>query len=404
MKISKLIPLAVLAGLLISHPSFGAGDEKLAWGENVGFVSAYVDRVDNDKGLTIHAAPSVESPALGHLAKGTRVLGCNTFKGGWVKLRGSKETAWVNLKFLKPIPFEGIVTKVDEKDLCLGIRAAPGPAREKVGCAQIGEPLKFTGVMTSDNWIQLADRRGWISASSVEMSLSASQPAPSGPRTPDVGSQASVQLPHAKKEPAPSSQQEKPKASVAEKRSGVMCTAGWCVDRAKAQATHDGKAVQNTDCFKNTVCAGIFGQHYVARAVLDGSITFGKFKLASTGAISTLKGDQVANCAESGGINHKCVAKFLSQMISGAGKGKEDSSAVKKTGASKEQIKKTTAQKTEPKKQPSAKSSGSKRESSGSRVEGSPFVNEDSAAEQDNLDKQMLEEAWEENKQRAPGF
>jgi len=183
-----------------------------------------------------------------------------------------------------------------------------------------------------------------------------------------------------------------------------MCTAGWCVDYAKAQVTHDGKGVPNVDCFKNSVCAGIVSQHHVAKAVLAGSITFGKFKLSANGAIANLKDEQVANCAESGGINHNCVAKFLSQMIAGTGTGKEDSSAAKKTGASKEQVKKTAAQKTEPKKQPSAKSSGSKRESSGSRVEGSPFVNEDSAAEQDNLHKQMLEEAWEENKQRAPGF
>ena len=40
MSVSKCIPLAILAGLLLSHPSFGAGDENLVWGENVGFVLA----------------------------------------------------------------------------------------------------------------------------------------------------------------------------------------------------------------------------------------------------------------------------------------------------------------------------------------------------------------------------
>jgi hypothetical protein len=97
-----------------------------------------------------------------------------------------------------------------------------------------------------------------------------------------------------------------------------MCSGAWCVDYEKAKVTHKGKVVPNTDCFKDTVCAGIIGQHHVAKAILDGSITFGKFKLSSTGAISSLQGDQVTNCAEMGGINHKCVANFLRQMIAGA--------------------------------------------------------------------------------------
>ena len=79
-----------------------------------------------------------------------------------------------------------------------------------------------------------------------------------------------------------------------------MCSTGWCIDYEKAQVTHNGKAVPNTDCLKDSVCAGIVGQHHVAKAILDGSITFGKFKLSSTGAISSLQGDQVANCAGNG--------------------------------------------------------------------------------------------------------
>jgi len=400
MNASKFIPLAILAVFLLSHASFAAGDEKLVWGENVGIVSAYVDSVDNDKGLTIRGTPSAESPVLGYLPKGTKVICYNQFKDGWVKLR-RRTDAWVKLNFLKPIPFEGMVTKVDEKDLCLGIRAAPGPAREKVGCAQIGEPLKFTGVMTSDNWIQLADRRGWVSAASVEVSLRDSQPASSRPTKPSSAAEGSAQSPSSKKDAPTASQQGPPKTPAAEKGPVVMCNAGWCVDYAKAHVTHDGKAVPNVDCFKNTVCAGIVGQHHVAKAVVDGSITFGKFKLASTGAISTLKGEQVANCAESGGINHKCVAKFLSQMIASNTGGKEDPSRSKKTEASKEQAKKTPAQKVEPQKQSSAKApSRSTREAP--LIESLPSESSDTSDDLERLHQQNLEEAWGEA--RRMGF
>ena len=395
MNISKCVPLAILAGLLMSHPGFGAGDEKLVWGENVGFVLAYVDRTDNEKGLTIRGTPSAESPVLGYLPKGTRILCYNQFKDGWAKLQGPTVPAWVNLKFLKPIPFEGTVTKVDQQGLCLGIRAGPSASREKVGCAPIGEALKFTGVMTSDNWIQLADRRGWVTASSVEVSLSSSQSAASSSTKPSAASAEAERKPPATKGAPAASPQGKPKTPAAEKGTVVMCTGGWCVDYEKAQVTRNGKAVANTDCFKDNVCSGIVGQHHVAKAVLDGSITFGKFKLASTGAISTLKGDQVADCAEAGGINHKCVAKFLSQMIAGVSAGKENLSVPKKAEAPKEQIKKTSAQKTESQKPRSAKSSsGFKKDNASTQLSNTPFVTEDRAEEQHEMEMKMMEDAW----------
>jgi hypothetical protein len=394
MTVSKFIPLAIFAGLLISNPGFAAGDEKLLWGENVGFVLASVDRIDNEKGLTIRATPSAEGSVLGHLPKGTRILCYNRFKDGWVKLQGHTAAAWVNLKFLKPIPFEGMVTTVDQQDSCLGIRAGPSASREKVGCAQIGEALKFTGVMTTDNWIQLADRRGWISASSVEVSLSASQPVPSSPTTPSAASEGSAQRPSAEKGSGATAPEVK-KGDV------VMCSGGWCVDYEKAKVTHKGKVVPNTDCFKDTVCAGIVGQHHVAKAILDGSITFGKFKLSSTGAISSLQGDQVANCAEMGGINHKCVANFLSQMIAGVSGGKETPSVSGKSQAAKEQMKNTAGQKTESKKQQSAKkSSGAKRDAGANP--NSPVVSKNEKDEQHEREMKMNEEAWENA--RKSGF
>ena len=305
-------------------PSFGAGDENLVWGENVGFVLAHVDRIDNEKGLTIRATPSAESPVLGYLPKGTRILCYNQFKDGWVKLQGHTAAAWVNLKFLKPIPFEGTVTKVDQQDLCLGIRAAPGASREKVGCAQIGEALKFTGVMTTDNWIQLADRRGWVSASSVEVSLSASQPVPSSPTKPSAASEGSAQRPSAEKGSGATAPEVK-KGDV------VMCSGAWCVDYEKAKVTHKGKVVSNVDCFKDTVCAGIVGQHHVAKAILDGSIAFGKFKLSAAGANLKSPGrSKWPTARETGGIDHKCVANFLRQMIAGVSGGKETPSVFRR--------------------------------------------------------------------------
>jgi hypothetical protein len=174
----------------------------------------------------------------------------------------------------------------------------------------------------------------------------------------------------------------------------VMCSGVWCVDYEKAKVTHKGKVVSNVDCFKDAVCAGIVGQHHVAKAILDGSITFGKFKLSSTGAISSLQGDQVANCAEMGGIDHKCVANFLRQMIAGVSGGKETPSVSGKSQAAKEQMKDTAGQKTESKKQQSAKkSSGAKRDAGANR--NLPFDSKNENEEQHEREMQMNEEAWE---------
>jgi len=387
MNASKFIPLAILAGLLLSVPSLGSEDEKLVWGENVGFVFAHVDRIDNEKGLAIRASPSAEGSVLGYLPKGTKILCYNQFKDGWVKLRGHTAAAWVNLKFLKPIPFDGTVTKVDQQDLCLGIRAAPGASREKVGCAQIGEALKFTGVMTSDNWIQLADRRGWVSASSVEVSLSASQPVPSSPTKPSAASEGSAQRPSAEKGSGATAPEVK-KGDV------VMCSGGWCVDYEKAKVTHKGKVVSNVDCFKDNVCAGIVGQHHVAKAILDGSIAFGKFKLSAAGSISNLAGTEVANCGEMGGIDHKCVGIFLRQMIAGVSGGKEAPSVSGKSQAAKEQMKNTAGQKTESKKQQSAKKSPGAKRDAGENLN-SPFDSKNENDEQHEREMNMNEEAWE---------
>ena len=99
--------------------------------------------------------PISEAKLLGHIPFGAKIRGYNEFKSGWIKLKSPVGAGWVNIAFLKPQPFEGLVTKVDSPELCLAIRAGPASSHEKIGCAQIGEVLKFTGIMTTANWVQL---------------------------------------------------------------------------------------------------------------------------------------------------------------------------------------------------------------------------------------------------------
>ena len=80
MSVSKFIPVAILASLLLSGTSFGSGGDQLVWGENVGLVAAHVDKIDDEKGLTVHASPSAESPVLIHLPLGTKIQGANEFE------------------------------------------------------------------------------------------------------------------------------------------------------------------------------------------------------------------------------------------------------------------------------------------------------------------------------------
>ncbi len=169
---------------------------------------------------------------------------------------------------------------------------------------------KFTGVMTANNWIQLADRRGWVTASSIQASLKPSPSASPSSDKPGTASADKTRTELPEKAPAPGSVPGKSTGSEVQKEPLVMCSGRWCVNYDKGQVTLDGKNVPSIDCFKDTVCSAIVGQHHVAKAILDGSIAFGKFKLASTGAISTLKGEELVSCGEAGGIDHKCVAKF----------------------------------------------------------------------------------------------
>ena len=62
-----------------------------------------------------------------------------------------------------PAPGGGSATVVgvDEPEKCLRIRSGPGKSYEVIGCAKAGDQLNITGVWTSNNWAQLANK-GWV--------------------------------------------------------------------------------------------------------------------------------------------------------------------------------------------------------------------------------------------------
>ena len=259
MRFSSWITVIILTNLVFSHPYSNSNADELTWGNNVGPVSAYVDQTDHANGLTIRASPSADSQTVGYIPSGTKIRGSSEFKSGWVKLISPVDTGWVNIGFLKPRPIEGMVTKVDNTELCLPIRAGPAASQQKVGCGQIGEVLNLTGIMTADNWLQLTDRRGWVDASSIQLPIETPQAVGANTETPSVTSvgpaaSPSIEKPittppqlesSTKKELAPEKAPAMPPLAATpstqittppskavpdkEKLPRVTCRGGWCV-------------------------------------------------------------------------------------------------------------------------------------------------------------------------------
>src|SRR5208283_2524238 len=356
---------------LFSLPYSNSNADELIWGQNVGPVSAYVDQVDHANGLTIRASPSADSQTVGYIPSGTKIRGSSEFKSGWVKLIKPVDTGWVNIGFLKPRPIEGMVTKVDNTELCLPIRAGPAASQQKVGCVQIGEALNLTGIMTADNWLQLTDRQGWVDASSVQLPIESPQAVGANAGTPSVTLVGPAAGPSREKpittppqlgsftkkdlalEKAPAGPPltsatsgqiaaPPPKASPETgELPPVACSGGWCVDHDSSQVTHDGKAVSGIECLKNEICASIVGQHHAIEATRNGSMTFGNFKLFASGVIlDFVSGKTVAYCNDRGRVDHKCVANFLRKTFAGISEGSKSASGSAKGDASKEKIKK----------------------------------------------------------------
>lgn len=381
MRLYSWISLIILANLVFSHPSANSNASELIWGQNVGPFSAYVDRTDHAKGLTIRAAPSEESQILGYIQPGTKIRCSSKFKNGWVKLMGPVDTGWVNIGYLKPRPIAGMVTKVDNTDLCLPIRAGPAASQQKVGCGQISESLNLTGVMTADNWFQLTDRRGWVEASSVQLPMDSPQEVGANAETPSVASVGPGASPSLEKPittppqlgsftrkdlapekasagppltSAPSGQIAAPSSTAIpenKKLPNVSCNGGWCVAFDTGQVTHDGKAVSGIECLKNDICAIIVAQHHVAKATTDGIATFGNFKLLPDGVIlDSASTKLLAHCNAKGSVDQKCVANFLRKTGADI-RGKNSTGSVSGKGeASKEKIKKTAENFSESKK------------------------------------------------------
>jgi hypothetical protein len=71
-----------------------------------------------------------------------------------------------------PQPEGGVATVVgvDQPDNCLRIRSGPGSQYDVIGCANMGDQLKITGVWTSNDWAQLADN-GWVYGEQISTDL-----------------------------------------------------------------------------------------------------------------------------------------------------------------------------------------------------------------------------------------
>jgi hypothetical protein len=420
MRFSSWITVITIVNLVFSYSYSNADADELTWGKNVGPVSAYVDQTDHANGLTIRASPSEDGRTLGYLPPGTKIRGSGELKSGWVKLISPVDTGWVNIAFLKPRAIEGMVTKVDNTELCLPIRAGPAALQQKVGCAQIGEGLNLTGIMTADNWLQLTDRRGWVDASSVQLPMDAPQAVGTNTVTPSATSLGATAGPSgekpitnppplgspAKKDLSPEKAPAIPPAATARSTQitakppkeatdkgtqarVVTCRGGWCVAFGTGEVTRAGKTVPGIECLKNDVCASIVAQHHAEKAATDGIATFGNFKLLANGVILDLESGKVlVNCNDKGGVGRKCVADFLRKTVTGSAGENKKASASEKAG-------KPTAKFSKP--ATAASTSRKPKQESSERPFSSPFFDKDKS------DQQVIEDAWEDSEKRMPG-
>lgn len=169
----------------------------------------------------------------------------------------------------------------------------------------------------------------------------------------------------------------------------VACKGGWCVNFNDSQVTHDGKAASGRECFKNDLCASIVAQRHVLKATTDGIATFGNFKLLANGVILDSESVKVlANCNDKGSVDHKCVANFLRKTVASV-------NSENKKGAVSQKESKPAAKFNKP-----ATAGSNERKLKTERTErpfSSPFF------DQDKSEQQMVEDAWDDAKNRIPG-
>jgi hypothetical protein len=211
--------------------------------------------------------------------------------------------------------------------MCLPLKKGPGDTHEKVGCAQIGETLKFSGVATSDNWLQLADRTCWAPASHVQLEVwttaagtgqkPASLTLTRGPT--DQGKVAEKPAVAHQPEPGfpslPIDEEDKGETPEAE-----ICRDQWCVDFIKQTITLAGKPESFVGCARDEACATILSEFWVALLEDENHIDIpisaamgirlekdGLIKIAQTGSL-------LEDCRGASGPVAQCVADFLLEL------------------------------------------------------------------------------------------
>ncbi len=75
--------------------------------------------------------------------------------------RVPNKTQTMHLQTPSPVGGNATVIGVDEPEKCLRVRSGPGKEYEVIDCIKAGDRLKITGVWTSNNWAQLANK-GWV--------------------------------------------------------------------------------------------------------------------------------------------------------------------------------------------------------------------------------------------------
>ncbi len=80
-----------------------------------------------------------------------------------------------------PQPVGGIATVigVDQPENCLRIRSGPGNSYDIIGCANMGQQLRITGIWTANDWAQTADN-GWVYGPEIQTDLRPPRAAYSG--------------------------------------------------------------------------------------------------------------------------------------------------------------------------------------------------------------------------------
>jgi len=321
MKITHFVFIFVLV-LLMFSPSSAADADKLLWGQNVGLISATVVGTDDAKGLTVRSTPSLDGKGLTHLQPGATLQGQPVFRDGWVKLTAPVQDGWVRLTFLRPRPFENAVTKVNQSELCLPLKKGPGDSHEKTGCAQIGETLKFSGVATSDNWLQLAEGKGWARASDVGFDTWTAA-AGTGQKIASLNPESTARGKTGEK-PAVASQAEPGFAALptdaedeGEAPEAQICQDEWCVDFVKQTITREGKQESFVTCARDEICATILAEFWVAlledERHVDIPITAAmSIRLEKEGTIKNAQsGGVIEDCRGASGPEAACVVGFL---------------------------------------------------------------------------------------------